>query len=242
MAPDAPTLSLAGIGRGIRTGLPLGGSGFVYGIAFGTLAAATGLSAFDSLLMSALVFSGTAQIAVLQVWHTHPGLLPAALLVLVANIRYVLMGASLRPWLGQLSTWRSTIALVFMVDGAYAIGTRAHSQGDNDAGGMLGASLASYIGWVIATGLGFMSSRLITDPKAIGLDFVIIAFCVAAAALMVRGQRDYWPAIAACAVIVAVDRWAPGPWTVVAAGLAAAAVAGLRYRAPQPASTDLSAL
>jgi predicted branched-subunit amino acid permease len=223
-------MTAAGIARGLRMGLPLGGSGFIYGLAFGTLAQGKGLSMFEALLMSVLVFSGTAQIAVVQIWQTHPGFLPAALIVLVANVRYILMSASLRPWLGELTAWKAMLPLVFMVDGAYAAGTRAHADGDSDAGVMLGSSLASFCGWVLATGLGYVSVQFIANPKLIGLDFVIIAFSTSAAALMSRTVRDVWPVLAAVVVVVALDHLAPGPWTVVGAGVTAAVVAALRYR------------
>ncbi len=211
-------------------GLPLGGSGFIYGLAFGTLAQSKGLSIFEAFLMSALVFSGTAQIAVVQIWQTHPSLLPAALIVLFANVRYVLMSASLRPWMGDLPAWKALLPLAFMVDGAYAAGTRAHANGDGDAGVMLGTSLASFSGWVVATVLGFMSGQWIANPKLIGLDFVVIAFCASAAAMMSRTVRNVWPVVAAVVAVVALDRFAPGPWTVVGAAMAAALVGAVLHR------------
>lgn len=231
-APDlpAPDLTVDGFMRGVRIGLPIGGSGFIYGLAFGSMAGGQGLSALESMVMSALVYSGTAQIAIVQIWGTAPALLPVVLIVFVANIRYVLMGAALRPWLGGLAAWKSHLALFFMVDGAFALATRAKADGDQDVGLLLGAGIASYIGWVTATGLGHLSGQLLADPRALALDFVVIAFCASTAAVMMRGLIDVWPPAAAAAVVIAVDRISPGPWAIVAAGLAAAVVAMARYR------------
>jgi 4-azaleucine resistance transporter AzlC len=229
---NAPRITLSGVTDGMRRGLPLLASGFVYGLAFGSLAASMGLSLLEATLMSLLVFSGTAQIAVVQIWPSQPGLLPAALIVLVANVRYVLMSASLRPWLGPVSPWRVYPLLTVMVDSAYALGLRSRAEGNEDAGVIMGSGLSSFIGWVIATALGFVSGQLFANPKAIGLDFVVIAFCLAAAtamARMVRGPRGFIPALVAGVVIVLVDRLFPGPWTVVAAGLAAAVAGAVLY-------------
>ena len=223
-----PSITRAGIVSGLRTGLPLLASGFVYGLAFGSLAAGMGLSLLEAVLMSALVFSGSAQIAIVQIWSSEPGLLPAALIVVIANVRYVLMSASLRPWLAAVSPWRVYAMLAFIVDSAYALGLRARAGGNQDAGVILGASLASYVGWVAATGLGFVTGQLLANPKVIGLDFVVVAFCLAAATVMarsIRTPRGFMPPVAAASAIIAVDRLAPGPWTVVAAGLTAAVVA-----------------
>lgn len=237
MASPSPTVVLtpAGVGRGLLAGLPMLGSGFVYGLAFGTLAASVGLSFLESVLMSALVFSGTAQIAVVQIWQSQPGAIAAALIVLVANVRYVLLGASLRPWLGDLPAWKAMLPLTFLVDGAYAAGMRARAEGETDAGALLGPSLASFSGWVTATGLGYASGQLISNPKAFGLDFVVIAFCAAAATMMAKSARDLVPALVAAVVVVLVDRVSPGPWAVVAAGVTAILVGALRYKAEVPA-------
>jgi predicted branched-subunit amino acid permease len=221
-----------GVANGVRRGLPLLASGFIYGLAFGSLAAAMGLSMLEATLMSALVFSGTAQIAVVQIWTSQPGLLPAVLIVLIANVRYVLMSASLRPWLDSVSPWRVYPLLTVMVDSAYALGMRSRAQGNQDAGLILGSGLASYFGWVLATALGFGSGQLLANPKAIGLDFVVVAFCVAAAtamARMLRTLRSVVPAIVGGLVVVVMDRLAPGPWTVVAAGFAAALAGAVLY-------------
>ncbi len=225
-------ITLTGIIAGFRRGLPLLASGFVYGLAFGTLAASMGLSMFEATLMSALVFSGSAQIAVMQIWPSQPGLLPAALIVLVANVRYVLMSASLRPWLADVSHWRVYPLLAVLVDSAYALGLRSRAEGNEDAGVIMGSGLASFVGWVTATAVGFVSGRLFADPRAIGLDFVVIAFCLAAATDMARmlpGWRNIVPAIAAGCVIVAIEHVYPGPWTLVAACLTAAVKAAILF-------------
>jgi predicted branched-subunit amino acid permease len=224
------TLTPAGTARGIATGLPMLGSGFVYGLAFGTLAASAGLSFIESVLMSVLVFSGTAQIAVVQIWSSQPSALAAGVIVLIANVRYVLLSASLRPWLGGLPAWKAALPLTFLVDGAYAAGMRAKATGATDAGALLGPSLASFTGWVTATALGYLSGQLISNPRALGLDFVVIAFCVSAATMMTRNLRDLVPAIAAGFIVVLVDRLSPGPWTIIAAGITAVLVAAWRYK------------
>ena len=113
----------------------------------------------------------------LQSWTPDPSLIAIALTVLIVNIRYVLFGASLRPWLGTLSPLKSTGALLTIVDGSYAIGMREYEKGNRDAGVLAGAGLISFVAWVLATGFGFYMGTLVPNPKAYGLDFVVIAFC-----------------------------------------------------------------
>ena len=225
----APTFTWAGVKHGINLAIPFGASSVIYGLGFGVLAGQVGLSAIEAVLMSALVFSGTAQLAVVQTWSAAPALLPVFATVFIANARYILMGAALRRWLAPLPQARATLALLFLVDGAFAIGMREKAAGRNDAGVILGAALISYIGWVIATGLGFVVGRLIPDPRIYALDFIIVAFCASSAALMWRGKSDIVPVLAAIATAVLVDRIMPGPWVVIAAAIAGVIMGALRH-------------
>jgi predicted branched-subunit amino acid permease len=216
----APTFTWAGVKRGIAIALPFGASSVIYGLGFGVLASQVGLSVLEATIMSALVFSGTAQLAVVQTWSATPALLPVFATVMIANARYFLMGAALRPWFAPLRQGRVTLTLLTLVDGAFAIGMRENSSGRRDAGVVLGANLISFTGWVFATGLGFAFGRLVPDPKVFALDFIVVAFCASFAATMWQGRSDWAAVAAAIAAAVLVDRFAPGPWVVVAAAFA----------------------
>jgi predicted branched-subunit amino acid permease len=231
-ADTPPTMTRAGFRRGAVLALPFCVSSVVYGLAFGLLATGVGLSTIEAVAMSALVFSGTAQVAVVQAWGGQPSLLVVFVTVLVANIRYVLVGAALRPWLAPLGTLRASLALLPLVDASFAMASRARADGDNDAGLLVGSAMISYTGWVVGTGLGTLAGQVIPNPRVWGLDFIIVAFCAASAALLVRTRGDIWPALAAIAAVVTCEYYAPGPWTVVAAGLAGAGVGAALYRAP----------
>lgn len=229
-ADKVVTLTRAGIVAGGRMALPFMISSIIYGIAFGLMAQAVGLTGLEATLMSALVFSGTAQIAVLQAWSMTTSFIAPFVIVMVANVRYILMGAALRPWLGALRARDVAAPLFFLVDGGFALAMRSRAGGNPDAGVLLGACLCSYCGWVAGTALGGFTGQLITNPRAIGLDFVVISFCAAAATMMARNVRDFAPAIVAAIVIIALDRFHPGPWSVVGGGIAAAVIGAIRYR------------
>ena len=57
-----------GVWRGFVLAQPLAPGVAVYGLVFGALAGERGLSWLQSLLMSVFVYSGSAQLAALQVW------------------------------------------------------------------------------------------------------------------------------------------------------------------------------
>jgi predicted branched-subunit amino acid permease len=230
------SLTLAGTREGMAIALPFGASSVLYGIGFGVLAAQVGLSVLEAVAMSATVFSGTAQIAILQAWSASQALLALFATVMVVNSRYILMSAALRPWLGQVPRWRAVASLLILVDGTFAIGMRERARGNTDAGVLFGASLVSYLGWVIGTALGYWVGALLPDPRVLALDFLVIAFCASAAALMCKPGIDPWPPLGAVAAAAAVQYVAPGAWAVVAAGVTGALIGALRYRSQQKAT------
>ena len=230
-----PTLTAPGFLSGMRLALPYGASSFVYGVAFGLLAAQTGISVIEAVAMSALVFSGTAQIAVLQSWTHALSLLAIAATVLLVNVRYMLLGATLRPWVAPLGHARSTLALLSIVDGSYALGIREKQRGNSDVGVLIGAGVMSWACWVFGTAVGFFTGAAILNPRTLGLDFVVVAFCASTVAVMIGAVRDMAPALVALVVIIVCELVIPSHWSVVAAGLTAAAVGAWRYQTPKDA-------
>ncbi|MDX2203912.1 MAG: AzlC family ABC transporter permease [Hyphomicrobiaceae bacterium] len=224
-----PPFSLAGLRRGAALALPFGASSVVYGLAFGALAAEARLSLGESLAMSALVFSGTAQIAVLPLWHASLALAPIFATVVVMNARYILMGAALRPWLAGLSAGKTGLSLAFLVDGGFILASRRRSGGDHDVGVLLGAGLVSYTGWVLATGVGYELGRGIGDIRRLGLDFILVAFCASAVAMLWHPGRHVVPVAAAVVAALVIDGLGGGNWAIAGAGIAGAVAGGLMH-------------
>jgi 4-azaleucine resistance transporter AzlC len=217
----------AGFRRGFIGGQPLAPGAFVYGMVFGVLASEKGLAWIEALLMSVLVYSGSAQLAALQNWSASPVIAPLVLTVLLINARYVLYGASVQPWLSGATRPQAFGTLFFLGDGNWALSMREYHAGDPDAGYLFGSGVATAIPWVLGTIAGHLVGRGVPHPTALGLDFMLVAFAAAIGVSVFRGRADLWPAAAAIAVAVLLALWLPG-WTIVGAGLAAGIVGGAR--------------
>jgi predicted branched-subunit amino acid permease len=90
------TFTREGVWRGFVLAQPLAPGVLVYALVFGALAGERGLSWLQATLMSMAVYSGSAQLAALQVWSTQAGAVAAlAVTVLAINARYVLYGAAI---------------------------------------------------------------------------------------------------------------------------------------------------
>ena len=226
------TFSAGGLQRGFVRALPICVGVFVWGLTFGLMGREAGLSVLESSLMSVLVYSGTAQAATVGALATGAGILAGVAAVLMLNARYLLYGASLRLWIGHATPTQAYASLWFLGDANWAMSTKAHADGENDAAFILGSGLSMYLFWVAGTALGALAGNWIADPKTLGVDFLLVAFCAAMALDLFKSRADVAPALAAVSVAALLDRFAPSGWTLVAAGLAGAFTAWLRYEEP----------
>lgn len=140
---------------GAREIVPLTVGVLAYGLVFGALARQAGLSFTESLLMSGLVNAGSSQFVALALWQIP---LPVATIIFttfVVNLRYMLMGATLRRWFSHLSVLRLYGPLFFMGDENWALTVRAFETGRHDAAFLLGSGLPLFS----ATKKRFVSSR-----------------------------------------------------------------------------------
>lgn len=219
-----------GVWRGFVLAQPLAPGVALYGLVFGALAGERGLSWLQALLMSVFVYSGSAQLAALQVWTTQShAVLALVVTVLAINARYVLYGASIQPWLSQVPRSRAYASLFLLGDGSWALAMREHAQGYRDAGFILGSGLAGFIPWVAGTLVGQVLTHAVPEPRAWGLDFMLPAFAAAIGIALWRGRADLWPLACALAVALPLQLWQPSGWTIVLAGLAAGLAGAWRH-------------
>jgi 4-azaleucine resistance transporter AzlC len=226
--PAPGVFTAAGVRHGFFAGQPLAPGTFIYGMVFGVLASERGLAWLEALLMSVLVYSGSAQLAALQGWSASPLLAPLVATVLLINARYVLYSASVQPWLAAATRRQALASLFFLGDGNWALAMREYHAGYRDAGFLLGSGVATALPWVLGTLAGHLVGHSVPNPSAFGLDFMLVAFAGAIGVSVWRGPADLAPAGAAVLAALALQRWLPG-WTIVGAGLAAGLVGALRH-------------
>ena len=86
------------------------------------------------------------------------------------------MGASLRPWLGQLPAWQAYPALLQNVDANWIVATRYRAEGGGDVSIYLGSGLALWVIWVAAVIPGHLLGAFFKDPTRFGFDMMLPIF------------------------------------------------------------------
>ncbi len=192
----------------------------VFGTLFGALAAATGLGLLQAVGMSGLVFAGASQMLALQLWTWPPDVAALALAVFIINLRYVVLIASLRPWLARIGRLRAAVAVFFIADENWALAIAEIGRGGRDAGFLLGGGLGLFVVWLSATALGYRAGAIVDDPRRLGLDMVGTAVFVALAAGLFRSRNDLVPMLVAAVGAAGAMAVLPGLWPVIVGGLA----------------------
>ena len=203
---------------GLRAGLPVALAGSVLAMSFGVLAGDVGMPGWTAILMSVIVFAGSAQIAALGIIGAG-GTLGAALgAAALMNSRFLPMGVAFAPSLPGGPLKRAAqgqtvvdVSLVIAEDG----------KGGFDRNLLFGSTLAQYVGWVTGTVAGVLAGPVLGDPQALGLDAIFPAFFLALLIGELRTARARGVAVAGGLIALALVPVAPPGVPVLAASAAA---------------------
>lgn len=206
---------------GMRTFVPVAISIAAYGLVWGVLAGQAGLSAWEVLVMSGLVFAGASQFVALESWM--PGNLPVVSIVIttaIVNLRMLLMTATLRPLTTHLPRWKALLSVYLVADENWAMTMGEVARGRGTVAFLVGSGVCSWIAWVGSTLAGRLLGSAIEDPTTYGLDFAFTATFIALLLGMWKGRGDLVPWIVAALVAIVSARLVPGNWYIIIGGLA----------------------
>lgn len=204
--------------------MPFGIAVFVIAISFGVLARPL-MGVLAPIVMSIVLYSGSAQFGALAVLSAHGSLGAAIAAGIMLNTRYLAMGLALAPSLRGRALSRAAFAMT-TVDSAWA----AASVGDGtfDPWYMVGVSAPQYVGWVLGTVIGVLIGGALGDPRTYGLDALFPAFFIALLFEEARGRRRVLAAGGGAAIALALTPVLPAGLPILAAAAAAVVVSRIR--------------
>jgi len=216
--------------REIRAGLrdiaPVAVAAVPIGLLFGAVAAAKGLSTMEVALMSAFVYAGGAQFAVIEAW-AHPAPIAAlTFATLLINARHVLMGASLGPKMNVTGLQRF-VAFFFLTDEAWALSERRALERPVTGAYWAAMALVLWGNWALSTTLGSVLGSFMGDPARIGADFAFTALFIGLVAGFGRSRVTLVTVGVSAAVAALVHHLVGAPWHVASGALAGIAAAYL---------------
>jgi 4-azaleucine resistance transporter AzlC len=206
--------------QGVRAASPVVLGYLGIGFAAGVVERAAGMSYAEILLLSTVLYAGSAQFVVTGMLGS-----PAAAIVLTVfflNLRHLLLSAALAPKLRGLPAWKSALLGLQLTDETFVV---ASSHAPVSAGWMAGLNLAAWSAWAAANLAGAALSGYAGDTRA--LAFALPAMFAGLLVLQMRmhsGSRIFWVVAAAAGSALAIHQLSPGPWAIVGATLLGASV------------------
>jgi 4-azaleucine resistance transporter AzlC len=200
--------------------------GFVpVGFAYGVLAAKAGLSDFNVMLMSMVVYAGSAQLASVALFAAGAPALAVIAATFVINLRHLLMSAALAPRMTGWPAWRVGLMGFELTDETFALHITRYAQDTPyPRAEFFAVNHTAHLSWITGSALGLMASGLLGDVRPLGLDFVLPAMFIALLVMQVRRRTHILVAAAALvasSVFLALDfsHWGVLLATILAATL-----------------------
>src|SRR3954452_11179238 len=117
----------------VRDGILVGIATGAYGVSFGAIAVAAGLNVAQACALSALVFTGASQFALVGVVGAGGSALAGAATALLLGSRNALYGLRLAPLLGWRG-WRRVVGAQLVIDESTAMSVTRDDAEDARAG------------------------------------------------------------------------------------------------------------
>jgi predicted branched-subunit amino acid permease len=158
---------------GFKIGLSIAVATGVYGVSFGALAVAAGLTVWQTIAMSVLMFTGGSQFAFVGVIAGGGAGSSAFGAAALLGIRNAVYGMQMKRML-KLRGWRQFLGAHVTIDESTAT---AASQVDpqEQRRGFWTAGLGIYVLWNLFTALGAVLGDALGDPRRWGLDGAAVA-------------------------------------------------------------------
>src|SRR6202158_1184666 len=192
----------------LQAAAPIALAVFVFGASFGVLAVAAHLPGWSVVLMSALVFAGSAQFAALAVIAAGGSILTAILAGALLNLRFIATGIAVAGSLPGGRLLRSLLAQL-SIDESYSMSVRAGALGRPDGRNLLVTGACLYIVWIAGTLMGALLGPVLGDPKRLGLGAALPARFVALLWPMLSGRHAVQCAIGGAAAALLLAPFTP---------------------------------
>ena len=163
---------------GLKVTLPFIVGAAPFGVIFGALAAAQGLSFLETVSLSLFVFSGSAQFVAISLFAVGAGPWIIWLATFILNLRHTLYAATLVAYVRHLSMpWRFILSAGLTDETFAAMEDRYQRLGvkQNSHWAFLASILGMHLNWNCWTAIGFLIGQQIDGLAGSGLEFAAVA-------------------------------------------------------------------
>lgn len=222
--------------RGAELGMPIFLGYMPVGMAFGILASTLGFTTAQSVVCSATALAGAGQFIALSFLASGADVFAVLLATTVVNLRYVLFGATLSPYLHGLDLKTQAFLAFTLTDETFAVNIADRRSGLSTPASMAGVGLIAWVGWVLGTLVGALGAERIGDPTRFGVGFAMPAMFTALFVALAEDWRHVLVGTVAGTIALllpllsTVGITLSGSWFIVIASMSAATLGAVIWR------------
>lgn len=166
--------------------LPLCLAVIPWGILAGSMAIQAGLTVWQSIGLSAIVFAGAAQLVTLGLLMSGASILTIIISVFFITSQHFIYGLTLREFVSSLAIkYRIPIGFL-LTDELFALSVSQRTKNGLSVSYLLGAGFTFYIGWVLFSTIGIVLATSVPDLEKYHLDFSIVATFITIVVPMIK--------------------------------------------------------
>ncbi|MBN1248723.1 MAG: AzlC family ABC transporter permease [Anaerolineae bacterium] len=228
--------------RGIARAMPIVMGYIPIGFAYGVLAQQAGLSLFNTLAMSALVYAGSSQLIAAGLFAAAAPALSIVATTFVVNLRHMLFSAALSPYLRGWRKWELAVFAYELTDESFALHSVRFAGGIPSKIEVGALNLTAQLSWLFGSWLGAVVGGRITDVKPLALDYTLPAMFIALLVMQIKRRLEVAIAVLTGVLAVMLTLWGVGQWSIILATVAGATVGAVlesaRDRKGSPGDTQ----
>ncbi|MBQ4901212.1 AzlC family ABC transporter permease [Paenibacillus sp. Marseille-P2973] len=199
------------------------------GFAAGVLEKTAGMSIMEIILLSVLLYAGSAQFIAAGMIAVGSSATAIIITIFFVNLRHILLSAALSPYFRQLTMFKNMLIGSLLTDETFGVAiNEAAKRKQIHEKWMHGLNLTAYLNWIVANIAGAYLGQWISDPEKFGLDFALPAMFIGLLILAMVSRKkvklDVIVAVCAVFITVGVAMIFPGNVGVIVATVVASTI------------------
>lgn len=214
---------------GLKDGTPIVIGYIPLGLAFGVIATNSGLKIWQIFLMSLTIFSGSGQYIAVGMLAVGAPVLAILITTAFINSRYLLLSASLSPYVKKLPPWMLAFLSHGITDEVYGVSINHFKENEAAGSYLFGVALSAHISWILSTSIGALMGNILGDIKKYGINFALTAMFISLLIMQIKNKISLFVALfAGILAIVIYAIWGTKLNILIAAVIAASIGVGLK--------------
>ncbi len=216
-APNTTGLAagLRDVARGVGVISPVLMVYVAIGMAYGVLAVDNGIAPWLAVLMSALVYAGTAQLVGVQMIALN--LPPISIIVTAAviNARFFVMASALVPYLRRLKWWERMLYATQLTDATFALHIARLPKTDAGKTEIFTTNVVGHLVWVGSTIAGVVVGQTAGNLDAFAIDFAMPAMFIGLLVPLIRDRGQVLVALGSAVATAGFFAAGAAFWTIL---------------------------